>query len=431
MKTVLRKTKNVLPVIFLAIMVMSAFHSVAQPGSGGGNNELSFDNFTLISGLDLQVGAVYRFNDVITNTDALVSIDSLVNGAKVNKIDDNSNGIGYKQAFQPAVQSGNVIGYSYAVFKINFVEKGTSTPKLVQSVNATAIDIDGNNSLKEFARINVGNGGITSYLMNSNPDISVVNTGINEVQGLNIMGSERNGIDTSSLANMFTATNTNISSFTVKYGTLTTVPSSSTRQYSLYMKNFTYPGFTLPVKLASFTATLNNLNNAELKWTTAAEMNVSHFVVERSTDGIHFSDAGIVFAAGNSSSDMNYSFSDKLSGVTATVIWYRLRSVDMDESAEFSATKMIRIGNRNETGLSLTVYPNPVQQDLRVTIPAVWQNKKLVYEMIAVSGQVVNRTQSGNSSQTETLNVRSLAPGMYYVRVTCEGQMIQHKIIKQ
>jgi hypothetical protein len=43
----------------------------------------------------------------------------------------------------------------------------------------------------------------------------------------------------------------------------------------------------------------------------------------------------------------------------------------------------------------------------------------------------VSKMQSANSGQTETLNVQSLAPGIYYVRVACEGQMIQQKIVKQ
>nr|WP_287424193.1 hypothetical protein [Candidatus Brachybacter algidus] len=49
---------------------------------------------------------------------------------------------------------------------------------------------------------------------------------------------------------------------------------------------------TLPVKLTAFTAILNN-NKVDLKWTTASEVNVSHFVVEKSTDGINYSDAGM------------------------------------------------------------------------------------------------------------------------------------------
>ena len=429
MKTsLLRSIKSLKPSLLALLMCFHGLLLLAQPNSG--SNGLNFDNNILLSGNPLEVGASYLFSNVDNNTDAIVSIDSLVNGAKVNKIDDNSNGVGYKQAFQPAIQSGGVIGFSYAVFTVKFVEHGTTTPKILQTVHATALDLDGNNSLKEMARIGMGNGSLMNFQMAS-PDISVTQPLPGEFLGLNVLGVERNGIDTSSLANMFTATNNAISGFSVKYGTFTSNNSSSVRQFSLYMKGFAYPSSTLPVKLASFTATLNNNNKADLKWTTASEINVSHFVIERSIDGINFSDAGIVFAAGNTSANVNYSFTDNLSAVGATVIWYRLRSVDMDEKTELSATKMIRIGTKSEATISLTVYPNPVKQDLRVTIPASWQNKKLVYEMIAISGQVVNRTQLNSSSQTESLNVQSLAPGIYYVRVTCEGQMLQQKIVKQ
>ncbi|MEI2740432.1 MAG: hypothetical protein V9F01_16790 [Chitinophagaceae bacterium] len=47
------------------------------------------------------------------------------------------------------------------------------------------------------------------------------------------------------------------------------------------MKWFNYPS-TLPVKLSSFSATLNNNSKVDLKWSTATETNLSHFVVERS-----------------------------------------------------------------------------------------------------------------------------------------------------
>lgn len=412
--------------MILAAALLLANQSQAQSATG-----LSFINSTLESGQDLKVGAVYRFADVTTNTDALVSVDSLVNGAKLNKIDDNSNGTGYKEAFQPAIQSGNIIGSSYAVFRISFVEKGTNIAKQVPSVNATAIDIDGNNNLKEFARINTGSGSITAYLMN-NPDISVIPMGSNEFQALNVLGIERNGIDTSSLANMFTTSNVNITSFTIKYGTVTTVPSSANRQFSLYMKNFTYPGSTLPVKLASFTATLNNSNTkADLKWTSATEINASHFVVERSLNGSDFNEAGIVFAAGNSSQDMHYSFADNISAFNAPVIWYRLVSVDLDGKQEYSETRIIRISQKNESVVAISAYPNPVSTELRITIPAAWQNKTVQYEIYTMSGQVVSRMQTASSSQTETINVSQLSRGMYVAKVSCEGAVSQQRIVKQ
>ena len=45
------------------------------------------------------------------NVYALVSIDSLVNGAKVAIFDDNSTGVGYADAFQPQITvPGNPAG---------------------------------------------------------------------------------------------------------------------------------------------------------------------------------------------------------------------------------------------------------------------------------------------------------------------------------
>lgn len=425
MKTNLLLKRNALKSLLL---LSAAFVTVCSEAQSGGSNFV-FDNPTLQSGDSLQAGAEYLFLNVQANVDAVVRIDSLVNGASVNKIDDNSNGTGYKDAFQPVVQSGGVIGASYAVFTIRFYVHNTNTPYTVPVIFPTALDIDGSNSLKEFAEINVGMGGVMNY-MPTTPDINVTQLSPGNFLGMNVSGVERNGIDTNSIANMFTGINTNVSYITIKYGTVTTNPSSAARQYSLYMNNFSYPGSVLPVKLASFTATLNN-NNADLRWTTASEINVSHFTIERSFNGNEFSEAGLVFAKGELSSKTDYSFSDNLAGTSATVVYYRLRSADNDGKTEYSQTRMIRISRQKETGISILAFPNPVTSELRVTIPASWQNKMTVYEVYTISGQAAKRTQTTSSGQTETLNVSALAPGIYIVRVTCDGHTAQQRIVKQ
>ncbi|MBL7746739.1 MAG: T9SS type A sorting domain-containing protein, partial [Chitinophagaceae bacterium] len=103
---------------------------------------------------------------------------------------------------------------------------------------------------------------------------------------------------------------------------------------------------------------------------------------------------------------------------------------DTDGKGQLSETRVIRISKANANSITIQTYPNPVSSDLRITIPANWQNKKLVYEIITLNGQSVKRTEAANSSQTETINVSSLAPGMYLVRVNCEGQTAQQKIVK-
>lgn len=96
-------------------------------------------------------------------------------------------------------------------------------------------------------------------------------------------------------------------------------------------------------KLISFTAVFNN-NKADLKWATASEINVSHFVIERSTDGVNFSDAGVFFAYGNATDKTNYSFSDKLNSNQAAIVYYRLYSVDNNGKGQYSEIATVKKG---------------------------------------------------------------------------------------
>jgi hypothetical protein len=186
----------------------------------------------------------------------------------------------------------------------------------------------------------------------------------------------------------------------------------------------------LPVKLVSFSAALND-NKAAIKWTTSSEKNVSHFSIEKSLDGQNFSEAGIVFAFGNSSATLNYTFIDKNINTDQTnLIYYRLRSADIDGNYELSNVRIVTIGKQNKQGITLLTYPNPVSNELRITIPITWQGKEVTYESVSNNGQVAIRNVAGSASQTEAINVNCLAPGFYVVKVICNGEMDQQKVIK-
>ncbi len=187
----------------------------------------------------------------------------------------------------------------------------------------------------------------------------------------------------------------------------------------------------LPVKLVSFTAMLI-ADKVDLKWTTASEKEVSHFSIEKSVDGKNYTETGVMFAVGNTSETINYSFTDKnIDASQQGVIYYRLRSVDTDGKSELSQVRSIRIGKKSEQTISILTYPNPVSSELRVTIPTNWQGKKVSYELLNNNGQVAMKTIAGAGSQTETMQVNSLAPGFYIVKVTCNGETAQQKIIKR
>ncbi len=436
MKTFVSPKQNCQKLVLLFSFTVCSVLAQAQAQTAP---ELKFENSTLFSGTAGQNGAVYRFPDVNATMDALVKINGRSSASvSITNIDISNEGFG--KAFQPRIRYGSGSVNSaitwWAEFEIMFVNKNTTTAANISEAYVTGLDIDGNNStLREWDSFY----GSSSYTVESNSllTISSVTGNLNQFNqpGQQFLGTEVDypGIDTLATELMTSHRYLNTNTITIRFGATTTGSANNPhRMYSVWFRNFTYaaPMNTLPVKLASFTATLNN-NKANLKWTTASEINVSHFVIEKSLDGTHFQDAGIVFAYGNATDKTDYYFSDDLLNTASPVVYYRLRSVDMDQKIAYSETRIIRMGKPKDNSIAILTYPNPVNSELRVTIPAAWQNKPVVYELFTVNGQSVKRSQAGNSGQTETLNISTLAPGIYIVRVSCEGATSQQKIVKQ
>jgi hypothetical protein len=391
-------------------------------------------NPVLTSGTNLQAGAQYIYKGVAPGIDATIKIDSIVGGAVINTIDDNTgaNG-GYIEAFQPIITSDSVKGKSYVVFTFNYNITGTSVPYKLDTFNLTALDIDGQGGLEEFDQISAGAGASASYV-SANPKISLTQVSPGAFMALDIDQAPQNGVDTSARENMFTVTNTGVSSFTATLGIKTTQAQTTQRLFSLYTQGFSYlvAPVSLPVTLESFTATLDRNSNQKvnLNWVTVDEINFSHFVVERSTNGADFIDVGTVFTAENTTQKTNYNLADNISAVHSSLLYYRLRLVNMDGTTRYSDIQMINLSEQQQNSLSIVTYPNPATTQINITLPDNWQSKHVTFELFNTIGQLSKITENANSGQTETINVSNLPRGIYIVRVGCDGQTAVQKIVK-
>ncbi|MBI5856470.1 MAG: T9SS type A sorting domain-containing protein [Sphingobacteriales bacterium] len=422
MKTILLSKLNSLRVVLFAVITISVMNVNAQ--------EYQFKNSSLEYGSSGADNAIYRFPSIDATHDALVTIKGR-SSVLVTLSNFDLTSSGFDKAFQPRVSynNGSVSSASswWIEFEIRFVNKGTSTLSSLANIYATGLDIDGDNgNLREFNSFYQSNYHILENVTNLSVasvtgTVSNVNATGKKFTGVTV---DHPGIDTSATDLMTTNVYMNVNTITIRVGASTTGSSGSTqRMHAIWFKNFTFtsPVSTLPVKFASFTATLNSNNNkADLRWTTASEINVSHFVVERSTDGANYNDAAVVFAYGNASDMTTYNFSDNLSNVESTVVYYRIRSVDVDGKSMYSETRIIRISKQTDNAITIVTFPNPVTSEVRITIPANWQNKRVVYEVLNANGQVVKKTEMSNTSR-----------GFYFVKVSCEGQTAQQKIIRQ
>jgi hypothetical protein len=386
--------------------------------------QLVFNNNRVESGTNRSVGCVYRFGNVCSGVDALIRIDSLINGASILEIDQAN--AGFVDAFQPRIQSG-LNGTSYAVFTISFVLQNTNTLTTVNTVSATNLDLDGNNNLKEFCEFNLGGG--TATYMNASPQIRVQGVN-NKFYAQNIGGIEYAGIDTSADAVMFKVRRDNISSFTVRLGAIVTNGGSAARQYSVYMKEFqiTNP-VSLPLTLLNFDAYLKK-DKAELNWSTTEHKNFSHFILQRSEDGKNYRDVMTLLTDEAVTTNIkNYRYSDDVSNINSQTVYYRLKMVDIDAKYQYSPIRMIRLSA--STMVQVQTFPNPVTNELRVMIPNNWQGKMIAYEIYTNAGLLVNRIQNTCAAQIQQINVQSLSTGNYIIRVMNGSEKSVSKFIKQ
>ena len=191
--------------------------------------------------------------------------------------------------------------------------------------------------------------------------------------------------------------------------------------------DFGFRGIGLPLDLLTFTGK-KEIGGNELKWSTVDEIDTDRFEVENSLNGTTFSAIANIATKGNNSSltnNYNYLHKNPAEGIN----YYRLKMIDIDGKYKYSP--VITIKNTSEREISIVTYPNPVSNEVQITIPAEWQNKKLMYEIYSANGKLIRKIETASSKQTETMNLSSQSPGFYIVRVNFEGQIAHQKIIKQ
>ena len=162
-----------------------------------------------------------------------------------------------------------------------------------------------------------------------------------------------------------------------------------------------------PLKLISFTAKKEGKTNL-LNWTSANEVNVDRFEVERSLDGRDFGMIGKIKAGLN-----NYSFRDN-NPLKATN-YYRLKMVDKDGQFAYSPVRMLN----NSGSFFVSIYPNPAKDNLQVQVDS-YKKTTLQIQVLSADGKVLlsNNTTTIEGSILRSINISSLQKGNYYLKAT-------------
>lgn len=189
-------------------------------------------------------------------------------------------------------------------------------------------------------------------------------------------------------------------------------------------------GAPLPLTFTSLKAGWQADKTINIQWEVEEEMNVDHYRVERSHNGLQFTAIAKVIASRDIATRRKYRYTDRLPLGEAP--YYRITGVDIDGRRTYS--KIIKL-NTAAAETMLSVYPNPLtipQMQVKVAGPA--GNYELA--LINNAGQKVfsSRLRVNQPGQVQTVSPgKQVINGSYTLILTAEdgATQVQQVIINR
>jgi len=187
----------------------------------------------------------------------------------------------------------------------------------------------------------------------------------------------------------------------------------------------------LPLTLIRFAATRSNGYNL-LQWTTASELNTAAFEIQRSENAVGFSAIGNLQAAGSSSTEQQYQYTDKApQAISAPFVWYRLKMIDKDN--RYSYSNIVKISASIPGELVVRVAPNPFRQNIFVELVSPQQEEaELTLSDISGKKMLTRKALLIRGDNQLQLNAANLfSHTVYILRVTTKNSTRITRLLKE
>ena len=157
-----------------------------------------------------------------------------------------------------------------------------------------------------------------------------------------------------------------------------------------------------------------------LTWSTSSEMHNVLFFVERSKDGVEFTEIGSVKGAGNSEEVNDYFFLDPMPGNVKS--YYRLKQVDSDGTFSYSEKAAVKPAYKNNF-LVANMTSIATKDFFELTIDAMIDGE-MSYKLNSWNGDVVLEdqmiiTQGFNEVSVDLTDQKE---GIYKLSLNMEGE---------
>jgi len=193
--------------------------------------------------------------------------------------------------------------------------------------------------------------------------------------------------------------------------------------YTPYVVDSSIECSILPLTWLSFSAEATGDQITQLDWSTAEEINTSHFEVQRSNDqGRTFKTIGRVEADTELRSVHSYAFTDQ--HASAGKNYYRLRQLDFDGRFTFSPLQSVTFA---ASGFGVKVIPNPAREFVTVFIEEAVSAGHM--HLLDLSGRIVYTEPFQPGANAIEIVTDNFHPGVYSLVVTSGDQRHVEKLV--
>ncbi len=157
-----------------------------------------------------------------------------------------------------------------------------------------------------------------------------------------------------------------------------------------------------------------------LTWSTSLEENTATFMIEKSENGLDFTNIGSTPCTGNSKRIKEYNFLDVMA--TTEFVYYRLKQIDVDGSFSFTDVVKVKKTVSNNFMIARMSSPN-ASNEFTATVDA-FKEGVLRYELRDLENTVLFSSMMPiqNGLTDVTVSLADLKPNVYKFFLMMEGE---------
>jgi hypothetical protein len=220
----------------------------------------------------------------------------------------------------------------------------------------------------------------------------------------------------------------NVSVYMLQLRSSDNVVVAATHGRGIYTSSNAFNSSSLPVELVSFYGNAQSGYNL-LEWTTATETNNSGFYIERSIDGIAFSNINFLTGAGNSTEPHSYQYKDRAFAMATN--YYRLRQVDVDGGQSYS--RVVAVTNVKEKPLAVQqIYPNPFSYRFNIIFNKEPEAATTI-TIYTIDGRKAFQRSFASAEKELMLNIDDafFPGGMYLLKIESGAHTFLQRLVKE